>query len=115
PEDARRNLAYYFAYDYRHPQEVARYAAPLVRRVHAWRTTWRHAELVSTDVDDRLFVFDTRSRAASPVSILDGVERDAYLACDAIADRARLAGPLADCLPALSARGLMMQDGSRYL
>ncbi len=35
------NLAYYFAYDYKVPQDVARYADPLVKRVHAWKTTWK--------------------------------------------------------------------------
>ena len=72
PEAARHNLAYYFAYDYKVPQNVARYADPLVRSVHAWKTTWKHAELVSVDLDDRLFVFDTRPRAAAPVSVLTG-------------------------------------------
>ena len=71
PEAARHNLAYYFSYDYKVPQDVARYADPLVRRVHAWKTTWRHAELVSVDLDDRLVVFDTRPRAPAPVSVLD--------------------------------------------
>ena len=32
PEAARHNLAYYFAYDYKVPQDVARYADPLVKR-----------------------------------------------------------------------------------
>ncbi|MEP6919148.1 MAG: RiPP maturation radical SAM C-methyltransferase, partial [Acidobacteriota bacterium] len=59
PEAARHNLAYYFAYDYKVPQDVPRYADPLVKRVHAWKTTWKHAELVSVDLEDRLMVFDT--------------------------------------------------------
>ncbi len=32
PEPARYNLAYYFAYDYKVPQDVARYADPLVKQ-----------------------------------------------------------------------------------
>jgi hypothetical protein len=54
PESARRNLAYFFAYDYKAPQDVARYAEPLLRSVHAWRTTWRHFGLTQ----DQLVVFD---------------------------------------------------------
>jgi hypothetical protein len=65
------------------PQNVARYADPLVRSVHAWKTTWRNAELVSVDLDDRLFVFDTRPRSAAPISMLTGEDRRLYLACDA--------------------------------
>ena len=45
------NLAYYFAYDYTVPQDVPRYADPLVKSVHAWTTTWKHAELVSVDLE----------------------------------------------------------------
>ena len=29
-------------------------------RVHAWSTTWRHAELLSVEADDRLVIADTR-------------------------------------------------------
>jgi len=115
PEPARRNLAYYFAYDYKAPQDVARYADPLVRRVHAWRTTWRHAELVSVDLDDRLVVFDTRPRARAPVTLLAGADRELYLACDAIADATQLGQAAAGRLEAIASRGLMLRDGSKFL
>jgi ribosomal peptide maturation radical SAM protein 1 len=115
PETARRNLAYYFAYDYKTPQDVARYAEPLVRRVHAWRTTWRHAELVSVDLDDRLVVLDTRPGAPSPVSMLDGRDRELYLACDAVTDAGQLGSSAPSRLQALAGRGLMLSDGSRFL
>jgi ribosomal peptide maturation radical SAM protein 1 len=115
PEPVRRNLAYYFAYEYKAPQEVARYAEPLVRSVHAWRTRWRHAELVSVDVEDRLILFDTRPRAVAPVSVLSGDDRSSYPACDAITESSQLEGRLAERLPSLAARRLMVNDGSRYL
>ena len=115
PESARHNLAYYFAYDYKVPQDVARYADPLVRRVHAWKTTWRHAELVSVDLDDRLMVFDTRPRAAAPVSVLTGEDRELYLTCDAITDASTLDAPSADRLKAIAASGLMLNEGAKYL
>jgi ribosomal peptide maturation radical SAM protein 1 len=115
PEAARRNLAYYFSYDYKVPQNVARYADPLVRSVHAWQTTWRNAELVSVDLDDRLFVFDTRPRAAAPVTLLAGEDRRLYHACDAIADAGRFAPAGADRLNAIVERGLMLRDNGKYL
>jgi ribosomal peptide maturation radical SAM protein 1 len=115
PEAARRNLAYYFSYDYKVPQHVARYAEPLVRSVHAWKTTWRNAELVSVDLDDRLFVFDTRPRTEAPISVLTGEDRDLYLACDAIADGSRLEASGARRLQAMTDRGLMLSDGAKYL
>jgi ribosomal peptide maturation radical SAM protein 1 len=115
PESARRNLAYFFAYDYKAPQEIVRYAEPLVKSVRAWRTRWRHAELLSIDLDDRLVVLDTRPRAAAPVTVLAGEERAAYLSCDAIMDATQLDPSHAARLPSLAARGLMLNDGSRYL
>ncbi len=124
PEQARRNLAYYFAYEYRRPQDVARYAEPLVRRVHAWRTAWRHAELLSVEVGDRLVIADTRPGAAARVSVLTGLDRELYLACDEVADEGRLHGgehasrangEVARRLTAMVARGLMLGEGGRYL
>ena len=115
PEPARRNLAYYFSYEYKVPQNVARYADPLVRSVHAWKTTWRNAELVSIDLDDRLFVFDTRPRAASPISMLTGDDRRLYETCDAIAEGSRFAPEEAERLNAMATSGLMLRDGGKFL
>jgi ribosomal peptide maturation radical SAM protein 1 len=115
PDAARRNLAYYFSYDYKVPQNVARYADPLVRSVHAWKTTWRNAELVSVDLDGRLFVFDTRPRAAAPISVLAGDDRRLYQACDAIADGGGFRPGEHDRLNAIAERGLMLRDGGKYL
>ena len=115
PESARRNLAYYFAYDYTLPQDVAGYAAPLIRRVHAWKTTWRHSELVSLDIANRLVVFDTRPRAKAPISMLSGEDRDLYLACDASTDSSQVDASSAARLNAMVDRGLMLKEGARYL
>ena len=115
PEPVRHNLAYYFAYDYKVPQDVARYADPLVKSIHAWTTTWRHSELVSVDLDDRLFLFDTRPRAKAPVSVLAGEDRELYLTCDAITDSSALDAPSAARLQAIAAGGLMLNEGAKYL
>jgi hypothetical protein len=97
------------------PQDVARYAEPLVRSVHAWKTTWRHAELVSVDLGDRLFVLDTRPRAKAPVSVFVGEDRDLYLTCDAITDASPLGEASADRLNAFAGRELMLKEGAKYL
>ncbi len=115
PEPVRHNLAYYFAYDYRAPQDVARYADPLVKSVHAWTTTWKHSELVSVDLDDRLVLLDTRPRAKTPVSVLSGEDRELYLACDAITDASPLGASSAQRLQAIAAAGLMLNEGAKYL
>ena len=115
PETARHNLAYYFAYDYKVPQNVARYADPLVRRIHAWKTTWKHSELVSVDLGDRLFVFDTRPRAKAPLSVLSGADRELYLTCDAITDAGALDAGSTPRLAAMASSGLMLNSGAKYL
>ena len=115
PESALTNLAYYFAYDYSVPQDVAAYADPLVKSVHAWTTTWKHSELVSVDLEDRLFLFDTRPRAKAPVSVLTGENRALYLACDAITDASALDAPSAGRLQAMADSGLMHHEGAKYL
>jgi hypothetical protein len=94
---------------------VPRYADPLVRRVHAWKTTWKHAELVSVDLEDRLMVFDTRPRAAAPVSVLTGDDRELYLTCDTITDASALAPSSAERLKAIAAGGLMLNQGAKFL
>src|SRR4029077_2272713 len=86
PEPVRYNLAYYFSYEYKVPQNVARYADPLVKSVHAWTTTWKHSELVSIDIDQRLFLFDTRPRAKEAVKVLSGEDRDLSLTYAALTD-----------------------------
>jgi len=115
PETARHNLAYYFAYDYKVPQDVTRYADPLVRSVHAWKTTWKHTELVSVDLDDRLFVFDTRPRAKAPVAMLAGEDRELFLTCDAITDSSALGASGSERLRAIAANGHMLNEGAKYL
>jgi len=115
PETARHNLAYYFAYDYKVPQDVTRYADPLVRSVHAWKTTWKHTELVSVDLDDRLFVFDTRPRAKAPVAMLAGEDRELFLTCDAITDSSALGASGSERLRTIAANGHMLNEGAKYL
>jgi hypothetical protein len=94
---------------------VARYADPLVKSVHAWTTTWKHSEFVSIDVDDRLFLLDTRPRSQAPVSVLIGADRELYLACDAITDASALEPSSAERLRAIAGRGLMINEGAKYL
>ena len=115
PEAVRYNLAYYFAYEYAVPQDVSRYADPLVKSVHAWTTTWRHSELVSVDLDDRLFLFDTRPRARVPVLVLSGDDRALYLTCDAITDASALDAATAGRLKTIAINGHMEIEGTKYL
>jgi hypothetical protein len=86
-----------------------------VKSVHAWTTTWKHSELVSVDLDDRLFLLDTRPRTEAPVSVLTGADRELYLTCDAITDASALDPSSAERLQAIASRGLMINEGAKYL
>ena len=122
PEDALHNLAYYFSFRYREPQDPDAYAAALNYEVYEWRT--RHAEsaLFFVDTADHLMIWDLRPAARQFLTVLSGLERRLYLACDAIAYVRQLAGALHcsesdvdEAAAMLVERGLMLRDGERLL
>jgi hypothetical protein len=125
PDEARANLAYYFAYDYQQPTDVSAYVRAMVKRLDTWRTSWRRSELLAVDLDDTAAILDTRPGSRIPLTVLDGLDRDIYLACDEVSDLPRVL----QCVPAsghgscdvirrldrMVARGIMVNDGARYL
>jgi ribosomal peptide maturation radical SAM protein 1 len=122
PEEAVHRLAYYFSFRYRDPQDPDAYAAALNYEVYEWRT--RHAEsaLFSVDTADHLLIWDLRAAARQFLTVLSGLERRLYLACDAIAYVRQLAGALHcgesdvdEAAAMLVTRGLMLRDGDRLL
>jgi hypothetical protein len=126
PEDILHNLAYYFAYDYQQPTDVVSYVRRLVPRVRAWGSGWRRYELIAIDEAGQLALVDTRPRARTPLVVLDGLDREIYLACDAITDVGTVAKGLpqrfacdgaavAGRLAVMVDRGLVVRDGGRYL
>jgi hypothetical protein len=128
PPEAIRNLAYHFSFGYRVPQDLDSYAEPLARALGKWQRVAGQSDLFSIDTGDHLIIWDLRPVAVSSLTVLTGDERLLYLAADAITDARRLAGDLAarggramplerieDALGPLVERGLIAQDGSRYL
>jgi len=127
PDAARANLAYFFTFEHRDGRDPAAYAQPLVRALERWRRRAASIDLFSADTGDRLVVCDLRPAAAAPLAILDAVDRAICQACEAVADCDRIAktlterglgisdAALADRLEALTARNLVIADGSRYL
>jgi hypothetical protein len=129
-ESALSNLAYYFAFDYREPQDVERYTAPVRRKLRAWRKVRHRSDLFSVDTGDHLLIWDLRPtvRCREPLTVLRGVDRLLYRACDSASDVGQLAQRLEGCGPAtppaeeiesrlqpLVSRGLVIKDGPRYL
>ena len=129
PDSARHNLAYYFAYDCDRPMDVNGYVKRLEPRLKAWRAGARRFELLGIDDSAQgvLTLVDTRRVARAPLTVLTGVDRHIYLACDAAADVGQVARAaeqggwsstredVAGRLRTMVGRGIMVEDEQRFL
>ena len=122
PAEAVHNLAYYFEFDYREPQDPDAYAAALNYAVWEWGQAHAESALFSIDTGDHLMIWDLRPSAQQFLTVLSGLERRLYLACDAIRYGRELATALncaeddvAAAAETLAGRGLMLRDGERLL
>lgn len=126
--EAVANLAYYFAYDYRAPQDVDAYTRPVADVVSLWHDVHADAELFYVDNGAELLVWDTRAANAASLTVLRGVERALYAACDRIrhvthlrkiaeeeTDRPWSPQDVSALLMSLLDAGLMIREGRRYL
>jgi ribosomal peptide maturation radical SAM protein 1 len=127
PEEALRNLAYYFAYDYREPRNVADYVGKLARALRSWKRD-RGSELLSVPCGEALVIADSRPCARERFASLRGLERALYEACDSVTHPTNLSASLeragfgrvaeaaiVERLAPLVERGLLLRDGVRYL
>jgi ribosomal peptide maturation radical SAM protein 1 len=125
--EAVSNLACYFAYRYREPQDVARYVGPLARQLEKWKRLKNRTDLFSVDCGRFLVIVDLRPTSRRPFVVLAGIERQLYCECDATRDLCQITGIAAtDGSPAapeliertiapLVEAGLLLRDGTRYL
>jgi len=121
------NLAYAFTYRLADGRDVAGYVRPLLRALGRWRRLDEGVDLFSLPIDDDLHIWDFRPGVREHVTVLAGLDRVLYEACDEIADATRLAASgqakgfsvtaleVADRLRPLVERGLVVKDGGRYL
>jgi ribosomal peptide maturation radical SAM protein 1 len=129
PEASLDRLAYFFAFDYARPQDVAAYTEPLAEAVTAWKETAPTSVLWSADEGERLVLADGRPGFDSgELTVLDGEHLLLYRACDAVQPAARLARLLEretgrSCTPddvqallaPLVKQCLMLREGGSYL
>ena len=119
---ARYNLAYHFFYDYQPPRDVRAYTQPLFRDVKRWRREYERSGLLAVDLESHLLLWDLRTGAAQPLTVLSGAARAVYLFCDQVRPRRRIeafAGlppaDLDDTLRFLTERQLMIASGESFL
>lgn len=128
PDDAIARLAYYFVFDYRTPQNVAQYTRPVFDAITTWRALHGRSAFRLVDRGSELVLEDGRPIARQKKTVLQGLERAVYLACDAARPlfelRSRLerdAGvspteeELQTLLDGFVERSLMLREGGYYL
>jgi len=119
------NLAYYFSYSYRAPQDVESYTRAVEEQVHAWRVACGESDLFSIDLGTLLLIGDLRPMTGSRLTVLTGLQRALYLACDAAQSLSALQAAanqsssgttdVEALLQPLLADGLMVREGYSYL
>ena len=119
------NLAYYFSYSYRAPQDVESYTRAVEEQVHAWRVACSESDLFSIDLGTLLLIGDLRPMTGSRLTVLTGLQRALYLACDAAQSLSALQAAanqssnattdIDALLQPLLADGLMVREGHSYL
>jgi ribosomal peptide maturation radical SAM protein 1 len=128
PDQALRNLAWYFTFRHRDGRKVGEYTQELAERVIEWHQDYPTSQLIQLDRGEESWIYDLRPVAQQPLIVLDGLESWIYRACDQI----RTLGWLAEHAPeklaaratsaAVEARlgpllesGLIVRDGDRLL
>ena len=128
PPSAVANLACYFTYEFREPQDVTGYVAALDRQIRKWRRVEKRSALLSVEAGEHLVLIDLRPSAREPFVVLTGATAALYRECEAVSDLWQLAKRLSEIegrhvsserieeeLSPLVRRGLVLRDGSRYL
>jgi ribosomal peptide maturation radical SAM protein 1 len=125
--DTIARLAYFFSFEYLHPQEPAQYVGPVSEEITRWRAAYDTCDLFWVDKGDRLVVWDSRGDASQPLSIVDGLHKAVLLACDVARPPSKLAEMLAlkfgsvsveqvmEVLGSLQDLRLVITEGGRWL
>lgn len=124
-DDALFDLAYDFRYAYQDGRRPEDYTRAVVEQVAQWRRDHPRSALFQVEKGDQLWVWDLRPVARRPLTCLEGMARDLYLACDGVRTLRGLArqlgsSPLGEMevevlAEPLVAAGLMLRDGDRLL
>lgn len=123
------NLAYYFIYGYRSPQDVEEYVRSVWNEYKRWIKHHESADLFYVDNGEQLFMWDERPVALGPpLTTLSGIQRLLYIECDTVQNISCLTGirksltrkaaskaRVEQLLQPLVEKGLMIREGDSYL
>ncbi|HEY3569904.1 MAG TPA: RiPP maturation radical SAM C-methyltransferase [Thermoanaerobaculia bacterium] len=122
PVEALQSLAYHFDFRYADDRDVETYTAPVAREVERWRAVHPESALMMEARGEELRIWDLRPAAAETLTVLTGLERDLYLACDGVRGLRRLSEETGVAkeeierrLAPLLERGLMVRQGDLLL
>jgi ribosomal peptide maturation radical SAM protein 1 len=126
--EAVANLAYYFYFDYRIQQDVEDYTETVLKECNSWQKSQDRYDLFSIDKGHQIHIWDHRPIASNPLTILSGLQRTLYVACDSAQHISRLQKLLQDhtdwkcqeediehLLDPILEQNLMIKEGHRYL
>ncbi|MCX5971685.1 MAG: hypothetical protein NTV14_09355 [Coprothermobacterota bacterium] len=128
-DSALANLAYSFTYTYAQPQPMADYPEPLAKAIDDWKRSASRAHLVQVEEGEQLLLFDHRNLLRpEQITALDGMHRQALLACAEIRHSAELqyllerqlsrsltTGEVAETVRPLLAEGWLVREGDCLL
>lgn len=89
-EEAIKKLAFFFTFKYKIPQHVENYTEPVRKALKKWIHVYPESSLICMDYRKHLIINDKRPVAKEDITIISGMERLMYIACDSIKSLAEL-------------------------
>jgi len=128
PRESLDNLAFHFTYEYVTPQDHEDYIGPVFERALEWARCHDRSRLFWVEKEGRLLIWDSRPIAKRSVTILNGLPKICYQACDQESNlpmiHRKIEGmtkrkidveAIGDCLDDLTEKKLILRQGNSYL
>ena len=127
-EEAIKNIAFFFTFNYKIPQDTEEYTKPVKEAIEKWIHAYPESSLIYMDYRKHLIISDRRSGAKEEITIISGLERLLYLACDSIKSISELKNiaekyrgkkyseeEILEIINPLSDRGFIRGEDDKYL
>jgi hypothetical protein len=122
------NLAYFFGFDYSEPRKVGEYILPFTDQIVKWKSDYRKSSLFWIEKGDHLLIWDFRPIAKRKLTVLSGIRKFLYMACDQIMTAHQVLNlwqkfsevslaetEISEALNDFTARDLMVRSNNSYL